>query len=83
MSNSSPNAPNAYHGNVASPPIDIVLRLQLAVRTYDSVAAAFVLGSAALQFPIAPAVAQFPQPQGGAAQFNSPMDAANFFFAFH
>lgn len=76
----SPNAPNAYHGPMASPPADTVCRLSLFVQAYDSVAAAAVNNTAALQFPLSPAVAQFPVPQGGALQFNSGGDAVNWFF---
>ena len=82
MSGASPIAPNAYHGPVASPPSNVVLRLGVFVQAYDATAGAFVNNTASLQFPVGTAVAMFPVPTGGALQSNYPGDTANFLFSF-
>lgn len=71
-------APNNLHGSVF-PPVNTNCRLQLDARTYDSVAAAFVVGSAEIGVPIVSAVAAAIS-QGGAEQFNAAMNAVNWFF---
>lgn len=81
MPGASPQVANTYRAT-ATPPAETVCRLNLFVQAYDAVAVAYVNNTASLQFPVAPAVAMSPAPQGGAAQFNTSGDAANWFFAF-
>lgn len=71
-------APNAMHLNVC-PPGNTWCRVQLDARTYDAVAAAFVVGTAELNFPVVSAVAAAIS-QGGAQQWNAAMNAVNWFF---
>lgn len=79
VSPNTPGAPvqatNAIHDDVC-PPGESRCRVQLDARTYDSVAAAFVVGTAELSFPVISA-AQALISQGGALQFNSAMNAVN------
>lgn len=70
-------APNAMHDDVC-PPGNTWCVVQLDARTYDSVAAAFVVGSTSIGFPVISA-AQALISQGGAFQFNAAMNAVNFF----
>lgn len=70
-------APNAMHDDVC-PPGNSWCRVVLDARTYDAVAAEFVVGSATLNFPVLSA-AQALISQGGALQWNAGMNAVNWF----
>lgn len=71
-------APNSMHLDVC-PPSNTTCRVQLDARTYDAVAAAFVVGTADIAFPVVSAVAAAIS-QGGASQWNAAMNAVNWFF---
>jgi hypothetical protein len=71
-------APNAMHDDVC-PPGNSWCRINVDVRTYDSTATEFVMGSTTLNFPVVSA-AQALISQGGAEQWNAAMNAVNWFF---
>lgn len=78
MPGSPAQAPNSFHSSVQPPPNTYCI-VQLDARTYDSVAAAFVVGSASLNFAVLSAVPAAIS-QGGAQQFNAAMNAVNWWY---